>query len=284
MPTRTGGINTKNYNDPAYLAQAESIGARVDPKTGKWYDKVDGHFIDQNEANRRTQAAGTAVTYNYDRGGLAGMYDRNDDWVDPALAIGASLINPALGAAVAAGTNYGKTHDLGKAAVAGVTNYGLSKAGSLLGKIPGVGSAGKAIAQLPGVSTVTDLGKKIADSPLGETWDKNVAQPIQDATHGLKLPGIGAIGDLLGKGVDFATGNNGLNALAIAQGLNAANLGRKSADYADRALDTSESLFKSKEPLRQKAIGNLMNPTPNPALPGIAAIRKSASPFARVGG
>ncbi len=85
------------------------------------------------------------------------------------------------------------------------------------------------------------------------------------------LPQLGTLGSVLG-------GNNGLNALAAAQGLNAANLGRQSTEYAKNAMQTQDDLWKQRAGLRAGGIEGL-NRTPV-QLPQLATLSRAGNPFA----
>lgn len=277
MSKVTGGINTKNFSDPAYIAQAASIGAHVDPKSGHWIDDKDGHIIGQKEADQRTQAKGTAVTYDRPRAGtLNQIYDRNQKWIDPALSIGASLI-PGIGAiagpAVSAGLSYGHTHDLGKAALAGAESYGLNKLGSAVGKIPGVSNVGDAIKSSSVGQAISNVGDAIGGSGLGQAWDKNVAQPIQDATQGLHLPSIGKVPAATAGG-----GGGGLDLLGLAGVANSAYLQDKANNYASNAVQNVDRAYQEKDPIRKMGIAGLQ--APPKTLPELGAIRSRGNPFA----
>lgn len=160
----------------------------------------------------------------------------------------------------------------------GIIKSGLPVVGKAVvdaaGKLPGVeGVVGK----------IGDIGQKIADSPLGQGWDKHVAQPIQDATNGMHLPKLPGVSGLpsLGDVGDFVTGNNGLNLLGIGQGVNAAMLGQKSADYADKAQKAVQGAWDAKAALRGPDIINRIANPRTPNLTGLDAMRTGANPFAK---
>ena len=181
----------------------------------------------------------------------------------------------ALGS-VASGGNM-KDH-LKTAAVAG----GSGLLGGALGaasKIPGVSTAVNAIKGLPGagaitsgVSKVQSIADLIGKSGLGQAartlnggqaitlgnligdGQKNLEKLTDGNEGGLN------IGGLLGGVGDFVTGNNGLNALGIAQGINAANLQKQSTQYAKDAMGQVQGSYNERAPLRAQGIQGLLNP------------------------
>lgn len=88
-----------------------------------------------------------------------------------------------------------------------------------------------------------------------------------------KIPGIGG---LLGKAGDFVGGNGGLNALGIAQGVNAAQLGKQSTDYANQARDLSMSNWTQRAPLRAQGLAGLTST----AQPDLSSLNVGGNPFA----
>jgi hypothetical protein len=70
----------------------------------------------------------------------------------------------------------------------------------------------------------------------------------------------GNSGGLLQSIEGLITGNGGLNALGIAQGVNAASLGKQSSDYAKDALGSATSAYNDKAPLRTAGQAGLLNP------------------------
>lgn len=124
---------------------------------------------------------------------------------------------------------------------------------------------------LPGISSVAGAAKAIPA----------IAAGVKGAGG---LPGVSAVGSgggssLLDKAGNFLTGNNGLNALGIAQGVNAAQLGAKSTDYATKAADTAQQNWDANAPLRTAGRAGILNPT-TPDLSQLTAIRGS-NPFGK---
>jgi hypothetical protein len=294
MPTRTGVYNTSTdvkWDDPRAQEQAQAIGAIL-KADGKLYDAQTGKNIKQAEADQRAIRAGVAIDSNRPRAGyLNQVYDRNQGWIDPALQIGASMvpgIGPALSAAVGAGLSYGKDHNLGKAAIAGAKNYGLSKiagkVGDKVGKLPGAQAVQSGLSKIPGAGTVVSAADKI--SQFGNAVNQRLPgglpgpQPVGGIPGGMsggQAPGGGGVFDKIG---GFLTGNSGLNALATAQGVNAAMLQKQSMDYAKKAMQNTEQNWKDNEGLRTAGRAGMLNPA-TPDFSEITNIRRAGNPFAR---
>lgn len=135
-----------------------------------------------------------------------------------------SFINPALGAGLAAaGTGLDTSHG-------GVSPLDIVKTGGLNylgGKIGGFD-----IQPGEGVTSLSDLAKKFGGGGGGG--------------------GLGGIGD-------FLTGNGGMNALGIAQGVNAAQLQKKSEDFANKSLGAVEQSYNERAPLRTMGVSSIQN-------------------------
>jgi hypothetical protein len=136
-----------------------------------------------------------------------------------------------------------------------------------------------------------------------------IAKPVQAVVNPMldKLPGIGsvkagaeAIGQLIpevgGAGTDaltstlpgimsaagnFLTGNNGLNALGAAQGLNAALLQQKALQYAKDAEGTAMGHWNANAPLREAGRAGVLNPKSSVDVSALPGIRRAGNPFAR---
>ncbi len=144
---------------------------------------------------------------------------------------------------------------------------GRSKLGKVVntaGKVP-LSMARKFIGRIPIVGDIADAADAVGDY-IPEIGKKGIPG----------LPKIGKIPDFLGGG-----GDGWMKALAAAQGLNAANLGRQSTEYAKNAMKTQDDLWKQRAGLRSGGIEGL-NRTPV-ALPQLGAMGARANPFASVG-
>lgn len=103
------------------------------------------------------------------------------------------------------------------------------------------------------------------------------------------LPGItpassGGGGDLASTIASVLGGNNGLNALGVAQGVNAAQLNAKSLDYAKNAEGTAMSAWNKNAPLRDAGRAGMLDPKRSTDTSFLPGIRRAGNPFARVGG
>lgn len=297
-------------------AEAASIGARVDSKSGKWYDLKDGHYIGPSEADQRlgrTTEQGNADRSNGNGGGFFDqLAARNQDSVGnllkniapvaglipgigPLIAGGVS----ALGQSIIPGASLGQ--DLTSGLQGGAMGAGVGALGSATGLTSGVqgmlgggsSSAASAPIGLSGMSpadlaSVGDATSGAAANTAGADFTGgltgNALASTANAGGGASLPGASTVQGLLGKlggggsspsnggGVlGFLTGNNGLNALGVAQGVNAAALGQKSSDYADQAANLATSRWNQQAPLRTAGVAGMLAPqspfTP-PPIPG----------------
>jgi hypothetical protein len=237
------------------------------------------------------QLPGTAHGY------LTDVVQRNESWLKPlAVTAATALGGPAAGAGVSGAWNYADTHNLGNAALDAAGTYGLGKlAGDLVPQSvrDRAQQAANALVNSSIGQGLQQAGQAIGNSPLGQAWDQTVKQPLQAAGQtvsglpGVTIPGVTmrggqpvSVGGLAGQVGNFLTGNNGLNALGTAAGLNAAYLGQKSANYAQNALDTQQALFNAKGGLRSAGIAGMQNPV-TPTLPNVTAQRTAGNPFAR---
>ncbi len=273
--THTGSIKT---GSAGAAEQAQAIGATIGPD-GWWY--LNGRKLSPQEADQLTQQAGVAQTTTDDAhgdpggfrigGDVGGLWERNKQDIGKYGGLAANLIpgvGPLAAAGIGAALNYGANHDLGKAAMAGASQYGVGKLAGMAGKLPGVSAIGDKIGKIPGASQIGNAAKSV-----GSWWDEHIKQPVQAgaASSGFKLPGVS---DIAG----FVTGNNGMNALGIAQGVNAADLQRTSTNYAKSAYDTANKNYQANAPLRDTGRAGMLNP----AKPDLTTLTKTRgrNPFA----
>lgn len=211
--------------------------------------------------------------------------------VSGALAAAGQAIIPGanLGDAVKAGA-VGAAEGAGVGALGSATGL-TGGVNSLLGG--GASSASSAPIDLSGMTP--EQMAAVGDASAGTAADTSGADMLggltgkalastANAGGGATLPGASTVAGLAGKvagggsspssggGIlDFLTGNNGLNALGIAQGVNAAQLGEKANNYADQAANLATSRWNAQQPLRTAGVAGMLNPvspiTP-PAMPG----------------
>ncbi len=129
----------------------------------------------------------------------------------------------------------------------------------MLDKLPGIGSA-KA-----GIEAVGQLIPPVAGGAVGDAITS-------------KLPGVASAAG------NFLTGNNGLNALGVAQGFNAALLQQKALQYAKDAEGTAMGNWKANDPLRTSGRAGMLNPKSSVDISALPGIRRAGNPFARGGG
>lgn len=119
-----------------------------------------------------------------------------------------------------------------------------------------------------GVNSVLNGGGSGIPGAVGSTVAGKLPSLVQGAVNGASGGGAGGIG---GGVLDFLGGNGGLNTLALAQGVNAAQLGAQAQQYASTAANDANSRWAAQAPLRSAGIAGMLNPTSPytaPALPG----------------
>src|SRR4051794_734563 len=108
----------------------------------------------------------------------------------------------------------------------------MSWVSDLVGKVPVIGPAINSVAH----NVVDPLARgAVKNIPGG-----SIALGVGDALGRMVPGGSGGGAPGIQSITDFLSGNNGLNALGAAQGVNAALLGKKSNDLANKALDTTQ--------------------------------------------
>lgn len=129
------------------------------------------------------------------------------------------------------------------AALGGLASGALGSLGGIAKNIPGVSS----VASILGAGGGAGAGA-IPDAAFGDTgggWLSTLGGLAKDAA--------GGIGGLL-------TGNNGLNALGVAQGVSSILDQKKATDYANKAVGTVENAYNEKAPLRAQSLDQLLHP------------------------
>lgn len=195
-----------------------------------------------------------------DVGHVAGTIASNplvDAGIGAFLGPGAAAAAGGLGRLIAPGGN------VGNAAVGAGTGYLAGKGGSLLRNL---------LAGPSGAGANPDPNGGVADASAGgdgsQSW-------LQSLLHGAE--GVG--GTLLNgaKNAVSGSGPGGLSlpvlGLAGAQVANAAQLGAKGNDYADKAFNLSNDSYGSRAGLRSAGIAGLSTSRPMQDLSGLTAIR-----------
>jgi hypothetical protein len=290
----------KNQSYPEFGFKVDGKGVAIDLTTGQGLPKA---TVDQ-------RLAGTDTTQlAKQRGGVAGVFDRNKAVIKPVAELGAGalgfLAGGPAGAAAAGGAagaafggfdrpgQSGVGFDVGKGVTGGLGGVGLGMVGGA-----GASALGAGGSSMP---TTSDFGN-VANAGVHNTYMPPF--PVEGLTgaaagmgagstpggagaNGSGAPSAGGGGwqdilkGLAGKAGSFVTGNNGLNALGIAQGVNAANLSKQSTDYAKSALASATGAYDAKAPLRAAGISNMTNVlgTPAPTTSGLSQIA-ARNPFA----
>ena len=88
-----------------------------------------------------------------------------------------------------------------------------------------------------------------------------------------------ANGGLLDTAKRFITGNGGMNALGLAQGLGAVYAGKKAGDYAGDALQSVKGAYDANAPLRDAGRQQMLHPEQG-IQAKIAAVPRGANPYA----
>jgi len=183
-------------------------------------------------------------------------------WGNIGAPVGAAIgsIIPGVGTAIGAGLGQalgglGSGQNIGQAVKGGVAaGAGAQAIGGLVSKIPG-------ISDLPGASGLLNGMNGGGTSGTGGS----------SILSGLGNTGVGQALSSLGGGIgSFLTGNGGMNALGVAQGINAAQLQQKANQYATNAMGDVNASYNERAPLRAQALN---------VLPSAIA----ANPFARGG-
>lgn len=172
---------------------------------------------------------------------------QNKDWVKALEAAG--LAATGVGAPAAAGI-------LGAGSMLG----GAIAPGGNLGTAAGQGVKGAALGGAAGLAGGAVRGAMAAPSIGGVLQAGGAVKGALGAVGGGSIPGLQGVGDFLGGAKNFLTGNGGGNALAAAQGVNAALLGKKSSDYAENAMGSVDQNWKERDPLRVAGQAGMLNP------------------------
>ncbi len=169
-------------------------------------------------------------------------------------------------------------------------------------KLGGVVGAGGLLGAIPAVGNRTALGSVAKEGGGINSYVHDVAIPAAGLAAGAigagalggaaggaaasALPGIRAVGDLLKGGGGGGGGNGGgsnlpLTALEVAQGLNAANLGAQSSQYAKDALHTATSNWDANQPLRDQGRAGMLRVQGMPPT-DLSGLNVGGNPFSRL--
>lgn len=153
------------------------------------------------------------------------------------------------------------------------------KAAPFVGMIPGIGTlAGGAIGGLGALAHGDGLGGALKYGAEGAAGGLGGGL-LKGATAGAEGGGLMSTLAGLGKGALNYAVHNPTTLLAGAQTLNAANLGKKSNQYAENANNMANQSYAERAGLRSAGIEGLLHPQ-TPDTTALAGIRAS-NPYAR---
>jgi len=198
--------------------------------------------------------------------------------VQGAMDSGGSFMD-AAGAGLKGGLK-GLSNPMGSYTKSAALAAAPAAAGALgAGGTPPVTGVGQSTAGLADASQPFTTGGA-TDPGVTGTGDPSATGNIGDWVKKLGGKALDGAGSVLGAAGDFLTGNNGLNALGVAQGLNAANLSKQSTDYAKQAGDIGMQNWKMGEEMRNQGKAGLLAPK-QIDLSGLQAQRQVGNPFAK---
>lgn len=208
--------------------------------------KGTGHTIGQIADNPVTKAAlAAALTATGVGAPAAAAILASEGALGGALKPGGGLKDAAVGGAEGAIAG-------GGSALAGKALSGL---GSAVSSIPGVSGIEQGVS-----GAATGLNGLLQNVP-GVTGAENLLSSAGGKIAGA-LTGGGSptsLGSILGDAGQWLTGNGGKNALGLAQGINAAQLGAKENQYAQDAANTVNQSYNDRAPLRVAGLQGMLN-------------------------
>lgn len=213
MPTN---VLQKNQSYPELGYRIDNRGIAYDLETGQPLSRqeVDGRIA---QAENVDPSSNDYAERQSNRGGIAGIYDRNKDYINPAMELGLGLIpgvGPALAAGYGAATGFdregegGIGYDPMKGAVGAVSGYGLGKVGGALGN---AAQTGARVAAGNGLMTGIKEGAKTL-LPSGGV--AGAAKSLLGGGEGGSMSGLsakdwlGAISGAVGAGLDYKQGQS----------------------------------------------------------------------------
>lgn len=191
--------------------------------------------------------------------------------------VAGAFLGPEASAALGAlgrtlDTSNGGLHGLqgvGDLALSGVKGAAAGYAGSKLGSLASAIKNGGVSGGVQSLEGMLGLG----GAGAGQNPDGSPTGGGGGFVQGLE--------GLLGKAGGFLTGNGGLNALGVAQGVNAALQQKKAEDYAKNALGAVTQSYNERAPLRAQGIQSLQTAMKaNPFATGTPQRTPSVQPIA----
>lgn len=149
-------------------------------------------------------------------------------------------------------------------------------------KVLGV-SLGSVLGPMGEVVRGGDIKQNFVDDFKAGAKNLPIALPFMTGGNGSAPGGGSGVGSLVDSGLDFLKEHGG-QALDLGLGtagmINAANLGKKSSDYATNAFDLANKNWQTREPLRLAGQAGMLNPTPTTDVNTIGTRARAANPFA----
>lgn len=197
---------------------------------------------------------------------------------DVGHGIGSALNNPVvkgIGTAALAASGVGLPAAIALGAGTGALGGALRPGGGLKGAITqgGQGALLGATGSIGGTVGRAALGAAAGGGTPGGPLGGGSAMGAIKGIAGNALGGLGS------QALGAITGNGGLNALGLAQGVNAAMLSKQSTDFANRAMGDVQHSYDERAPLRALGLQGLTNPTA-PNVGGIRKVAGTGNPFA----
>jgi hypothetical protein len=225
------------------------------------------------------------------RGGAAGVYDRNKNYIVP-IAAGALGMIPGLNAAVPAMfgaaarglDREGKSgigFDLGQAARGAVEGYGAGSVGKFAAGKLGIGAAPVPVPAEAGgaLKPLPPPGASAADVLAGAPTGRATIPPIQPVAAG--IGGGGGIGGVLrtaaGGAMDWLKKPG--NLVDLAAGIHGVTQQQKASDMMDRAVSDDRNRWAAGAPLREAGMTQMLNPAPVDTL-SLSRLAAQGNPFA----
>lgn len=208
------------------------------------------------------------------RGGVAGFYDSNKEWLTPVAAalLGATGIGGAFAPALLGAAQGGLDRP-------GEGGIGFDVGGALKGGLSGAaaGSVGKFAGGILNPAPAASLGGSMASAATPGAVAAEGAGALAPAPASSFLSRVGGA---VSNGFDWLKGDGGLNALKLGQGIATTLQGKKANDQVDRAVALDTKRWGQGAPLRTAGMEGLLNPVPAVDTSGLQALAGQGNPFA----
>ncbi len=230
------------------------------------------------------RAAEGLPSEKHKRGGVAGVYDREKEWLMPVAAgllgltgFGGAFAPALLGAAQGGLDRPGEGgigFDVGGALKGGLSGAAAGSVGKFAGGIlnpvpaalPGAGAAASAAGGVPVPPAVPGaVGVAGALTP----------QPASSF--------LSRVGGAASNGWDWLKGDGGMNALNLGQGITSTLQQGKANNAVDRAVALDTGRWKAGQPLRTAGMEGLLHPVPAVDTSALKRLGSQGNPFAMGG-